>query len=66
MLSNEQLLVVNSRIKSGYINIGIFNSTVNDCVTVGLIKGKHRVQINSLGYDEFSGNQSSFTIKNEG
>lgn len=54
-MTKEQLAVVLARTKDGYENIGKKKSTVceGDCVI--LVKGKHRVDVNCLGYDEYTG-----------
>lgn len=52
-LTNEQEVVVESREKHGYTVIGEGISNINGLKTIILTKGRHRVDINTLGYDEF-------------
>lgn len=51
-MTAEQMLVVNSRIKDGYCLIGKSVSIVNGLPLYLLLRSKHLLAINSLGYDE--------------
>lgn len=52
-MTNEQKVVVESREKRGYTVIGEGVSSINGLKTIIITKGRHRVDINTLGYDEF-------------
>lgn len=52
-MTETQQVVVNSWINHGYEHIGNFVSLSGMGETVGLVKGKHRLHINCLGYDEY-------------
>jgi len=53
-LTNEQNVVVNSRIKQGYDFVGYFkNISGIGTFDVALIKNKHRIHVNSCGYDSY-------------
>ena len=52
-LTKEQEVVVQSRITNGYELIGNGGSNINGLKTFILVKGRHRVDINTLGYDEY-------------
>jgi len=51
-MTNEQQVVVNSKINNGYMIIGNSVSMTNGLTVVILSKGKHTLAINTLGYDE--------------
>ena len=53
-LTELQKVVVESRIKDGYVIIGHFQN-ITGCggCDVGMVKGVHRIHINVLGYDSF-------------
>jgi hypothetical protein len=51
-MTNEQTVVVESRIARGYQNVGKSNSLLNGLPVYLLQKGKHFMAINTLGYDE--------------
>lgn len=53
-LTELQKVVVESRIKDGYVVIGNFQnmSGVGES-DVGIVKGVHRMHINALGYDSY-------------
>lgn len=52
--TKEQEYVVSARLSNGYSFIGYYQnlSGIGEC-DIGLVKGKHRVHINALGYDSF-------------
>lgn len=52
-LTNEQKVVVESRIANGYEVIEDCVSVVNGLTAYKLVKGRHCVVINTLGYDEY-------------
>lgn len=53
-MTNEQSAVIEAKISSGYKSLGKYAGTSG---VVGLcemlVKGKHTVLINALGYDEY-------------
>lgn len=53
-MTEIQSIVVDARLKDGYTFIGEFPSMSrvkgND---IGLVKGRHRIHINALGYDTY-------------
>jgi 1,4-dihydroxy-2-naphthoate octaprenyltransferase len=53
-LTQVQQVVVDAKMKEGYIVIGLFHNLSGLAgVDVGLVKGKHRIHINCLGYDSY-------------
>ena len=49
-----QKVVVDSKTKDGYAVIGVFQNMSGFAgADVGLVKGKHRIHINCLGYDSY-------------
>lgn len=53
--TEEQKFVVEARMKEGYEILGTVASKVNDVRAFVVVKGKHTMVINSLGYDEYTG-----------
>lgn len=56
--TKEQQTVVESRIISGYQVIGKSVSLLNGLASFVLVKGKHTISVNSLGYDEHTPNRT--------
>lgn len=54
-LTVTQKCVVDYRTKNGYECHGMAQSRLNDLMAVVLVKGKHVMVVNSLGYDEYTG-----------
>lgn len=54
-LTVTQKCVVDYRVKNGYECLGMARSRLNDLMAVVLVKGKHVMVVNSLGYDEYTG-----------
>lgn len=54
-LTVAQKCVVDYRTKNGYECHGMARSRLNDLMAVVLVKGKHVMVVNSLGYDEYTG-----------
>lgn len=50
--TDQQRIVVESRMKQGYVLVGKTASLVNGLTCYIVTKGKHIMVINSLGYDE--------------
>lgn len=51
-VTNEQKVVVESRLNDGYKLLGITRSMINGLDAYLICKGKHTMCINSLGYCE--------------
>jgi hypothetical protein len=54
-MTDEQLVVIETRLKFGYVNVGRTRSVINGLMAIVVQKGRHVMVINSLGYDEYSG-----------
>lgn len=53
-LTKVQKVVVDAKMKDGYTVIGLFQNLSGLAgADVGLVKGKHRIHINCLGYDSY-------------
>lgn len=52
-MTKEQRVVVEHRIKDGYELLGTKPSLLNGLDSYCLVKGKHVILVNSLGYDEY-------------
>lgn len=50
--TKEQEAVVNCKLNQGYSILGTTVSLTNGLSSVALVKGKHMLVVNSLGYDE--------------
>jgi len=62
--TNEQKVVVENRLRDGYEVVGYFlNMTGVTGRDVGIIKGRHRMHINALGYDSYVNGISYQEIK---
>ena len=59
-MTEIQNVVVEARKSVGYVVLGKYNSLSTCGITVGIMKGKHRMQINCLGYDEYQGNAVAY------
>ena len=53
MLTEEQKAVVDYRLMSGYELLGTKPSLLNGLDAYCLVKGRHTMLINTLGYDEY-------------
>lgn len=51
-MTTEQQAVLERKQKDGYILIGESTSMINGLVVYVLIKNKHTLAINTMGYDE--------------
>ena len=51
-MTKEQKLVIDSKVKQGYTLLGESVSILNGLSVYILIKSRHTLAINSLGYDE--------------
>ena len=52
-MTKEQMVVVEHRIKDRYELLGTKPSLLNGLDSYCLVKGKHVILVNSLGYDEY-------------
>lgn len=52
-MTEEQEVVVRSRIKDWYELLGTVPSSLNGFDAYCLVKGRHTILVNSLGYDEY-------------
>ena len=57
-MTDIQKIVVDRKIKDGYQKIGVAKSISVSGDVVLLLKGKHTIAINCLGYDEHTGNNT--------
>ncbi len=52
-MTKEQRIVVAHRIKEGYELLGAKPSLLNGLDSYCLVKGRHTMLVNTLGYDEY-------------
>ena len=52
-MTKEQRVVVKHRIKDGYELLGTKPSLLNGLDSYCLVKGRHTMLVNTLGYDEY-------------
>ncbi len=61
--TKTQEVVINARMGDGYKCLGVVSSLVNGLDAFVLVKGKHTLVINSLGYDEHNSHSNLIGIR---
>ena len=51
-VTKEQQSVVKCKLQQGYVKLGESKSIVNGLPVILLVKGRHTLAVNSLGFDE--------------
>lgn len=59
-MTEIQWRVVERKVKDGYSILGKYNSLSVAGYTIGVMKGRHRLQINCLGFDEYNSNPLAY------